>query len=74
MADKNMKTSKDAHEAFALSGEHQASFVQVMTLRDYFAGQALAGFAADGEAPFDGIVDMSWKLADKMLAARGEKP
>jgi hypothetical protein len=56
-----------------LENPTDASFTQVMTLRDYFAGQALAGFAADGEAPFEGIIDMSWKLADAMLKARGDQ-
>lgn len=50
-----------------------------MTLRDYFAGQALAGFMANANMPFAPdyaeveprqIADASYDIADAMLAAR----
>jgi hypothetical protein len=45
-----------------------------MTLRDWFAGQALAGlmFRADGPEQRREIASMCWVLADAMLAARKE--
>lgn len=47
-----------------------------MTLRDYFAGQALAGFCADPSITADSgqIAPVCYKFADSMLAAREEKP
>ncbi len=44
-----------------------------MTLRDYFAGQALAGVSESGVmADYDGahIAQVCWRLADAMLAER----
>ena len=49
-----------------------------MALRDYFAGQALAGWAADGQlkiqvghkAPFGSTANFAYQVADAMLAAR----
>ena len=52
-----------------------------MSLRDYFAGQALAGLCVpslkDGpitDWEFDEIAPVAWKAADAMLAAREAKP
>ena len=47
-----------------------------MSLRDYFAGQALAGICSDNEAT-DGmrpaaLARWCWKIADEMLKAREE--
>jgi hypothetical protein len=49
-----------------------------MTLRDYFAGKALAGlladsdgFVVDDKASFDFIAKKSFEYADAMLAQRG---
>ena len=45
-----------------------------MTLRDYFAGQALAGIASDPDIDIS-IYDRakwSYRMADAMLEARGE--
>ena len=44
-----------------------------MTLRDYFAGQALAGRLADSSTPFDIFAARyAYRIADIMLEARGE--
>ena len=48
---------------------------QGMTLRDFFAGQALAGIAARHSArSYESEVDEAFKYADAMLAARSAKP
>lgn len=44
-----------------------------MTLRDWFAGQAMAGISANPELahePYSEIAEWSYKQADEMLAAR----
>lgn len=44
-----------------------------MSMRDYFAGQAMAGLCAHpeaGELPNDSIACLSFALADAMLKAR----
>lgn len=45
-----------------------------MTLRDYFAGQAVAHIMAMhyGDAPDREIAKMAYEVADAMIAARGE--
>lgn len=51
-----------------------------MTLRDYFAGQALAGLCANSAAMFgghyqgdsDAIAMLAVRFADALLAARGD--
>jgi hypothetical protein len=48
-----------------------------MTLRDYFAGQALPALIADAYSPesyldFDNVFRHAYKFADAMLEARGE--
>lgn len=51
-----------------------------MTLRDWFAGQALAGllgghghvFIANGNSPRNGCVRMAFEYADLMLAERAK--
>jgi hypothetical protein len=48
-----------------------------MTLRDWFAGQALAGMCADpdmGSNTADAIAGSAYSLADAMLKAREVKP
>jgi len=46
-----------------------------MTLRDYFAGQALAGFiaASTGQVHCQPAARMCYHMADAMLAARERK-
>ena len=45
---------------------------QAVTLRDHFAGQALAGLCADQgtKAPYEAFAKSSYKMADAMLEAR----
>lgn len=72
-----MSTSKvDNPSAFphpGLPGSYQECG---MTLRDWFAGQALAGIGAawsrDGASPED-LAEFSYDLADAMLAARAQE-
>jgi hypothetical protein len=45
--------------------------VKGMTLRDYFAGQALLGLlASDVTSPLETFVKQSYRVADAMLKAR----
>ena len=65
---------KDAREIAAKHYERLQCFDQArsgMSLRDYFAGQALTGLLAhaSGEAP-ESSPSMAYKLADAMLAER----
>lgn len=42
-----------------------------MTLRDYFAGQAIIAYHADGNySSFEDVVNWCYQLADKMLELR----
>ncbi len=42
-----------------------------MSFRDYFAGKAMQGLIVDvGEPNYEGIADMSYRMADAMLKAR----
>jgi hypothetical protein len=46
-----------------------------MTLRDWFAGQALAGLTADPDMPtFHKCAEIAYACADAMLRAREVKP
>lgn len=65
--------SKSIRALNLLAGEPLA---RDMTLRDWFAGQALAGIRADSRLIDVGYWDCSrqaYKQADEMLAAREEK-
>lgn len=52
-----------------------AAFYHGMTLRDWFAGQALAGYASTLGAVevvrWERLADDAYRAADAMLAARG---
>lgn len=54
------------------NGSFSETFNPGMTLRDYFAGQALMGLCAmiDGPAPYKELVTASYVIADAMLKAR----
>jgi hypothetical protein len=75
-----MSAPNDGGSAFPHPGYHgvDGKFVDVphvgMTLRDWFAGQALAGFCANpvgisNWSP-DGIAQDAYKIADSMLVER----
>jgi hypothetical protein len=74
----NMTTKDDGGPAFpTLDNNGQGLVLREwgMTLRDWFAGQALAGFCADpsNHELFDDAMDAAqnaYELADAMLAAR----
>lgn len=71
-----MKTpSNDGGMAFptVFPAEHYGTGYRGMTLRDYFAGQVLAGQLASSSTPFDIFVARyAYRIADIMLEARGE--
>ena len=65
-------TIKDGGPAFPNSVQPDFQWAETgMSLRDWFAGQALAGLLAhaSGEDPHK-APGMAWKLADDMIAAR----
>ena len=75
-----MKKRFDGGPAFPEVGSydggcHDFSF-EGMTLRDYFAGQALAGLASDNELVMthEKMSEWCYTAADAMLAAREVKP
>jgi hypothetical protein len=74
-----MSTINDGGPAFPSDNFGQPSQIG-MSLRAYFAGQALAGLCVPGlkDGPitaweFDKIAPVAWKAADAMLAAREGK-
>jgi hypothetical protein len=68
-------STRDGGPAFPLHPGILAEWKQSagMTLRDYFAAQALAAFAldmSDSEITFDDVASNAYRLADSMLKAR----
>jgi hypothetical protein len=61
--------------AFPHPGTQHRVPSQGMTLRDYFAGQALAGYMASDERPsmWAGVAQDCYRVADAMIAARKEE-
>jgi hypothetical protein len=57
--------------AFPLSIEKEHFISLGMTLKDYYAGQALMGYLSNG-ASMDSAVHWSWQAAEKMLKKREE--
>jgi hypothetical protein len=70
---------KDGESAFPSLGGYYRHIMSDpgMTLRDWFAGQALTGLLSGNTRPpistINDIVLKSWNIADAMLAAREEK-
>jgi len=75
-------TINDGGPAFPMSYDNSLAYTypshQGMTLRDWFAGQALAGLLACGEAHDEHTDSVTagaaYKMADAMLKAREVKP
>jgi hypothetical protein len=75
-------TINDGGPAFPMSYDNSLAYTypshQGMTLRDWFAGQALAGLLACGEAHDEHTDSVTagaaYKMADAMLRAREVKP
>jgi hypothetical protein len=71
-----MNTINDGGPAFPSVGEgfgNPSYSAPGMTLRDWFAGQVLAGLCADpdmGSNTADAIAGSAYSLADEMLKAR----
>lgn len=70
-------SASDGGPAYPLPrGENQVDGTEGMSLRDYFAGQALAGYCAHpdlGTELVDKLAKWSYQIADAMLAER-DKP
>jgi hypothetical protein len=70
---------KDGGQAFPVAGTQYFPGKDGMSLRDWFAGQALAGWIAGERDPHASAWDHSWwareayKCADAMIAAREDK-
>lgn len=67
-----MSKKPENPEAFPLiSPDGETIFQTGMTLRDYFAGQAMIGFAYSApRLPPEKVAEGSYALADAMLAER----
>jgi len=75
---KNGGAAFPSGESYSVNGviNQRGPLNQGMTLRDYFATQALAGLLAAGDHDnftANAIAKDSYVLADAMLEARGEK-
>jgi len=65
----------DELQAFPMAiPENWDSIQDGMTLRDYFAGQALTGISSDPTIDISIVerAEWSYRMADAMLEARGE--
>ena len=75
-------TAIDNPPAFPLLGRSVNGDQEGMTLRDWFAGQALVGVAQEylhrngfhGDTLFENLATHSYRIADAMLAARKDRP
>ena len=66
-----MTTPKNGGPAFPTHSTMQPLDTRGMTLRDYFAGQALAGMLADPNVGTrEETAECAYDMADYMLAAR----
>lgn len=71
---------RDGGSAFPLQASHAVCIPSEgcrvapgMSLRDYFAGQALAGLVSLRSVSLDDAAVLSFVVADKMLSERGER-
>jgi len=70
----------DGGPAFPVAENHKVAadvpWTQGMTLRDWFAGQALVGMLGDSsfDAPEDRLAAGAYAMADAMLRARDVEP
>jgi hypothetical protein len=75
-----MSDMKDGGPAFPskINNDYEIAFFPGMTLRDWFAGQALMGMLACGYAHDENTSSFtaaaSYQMADAMLAAREVQP
>ena len=72
-----MNTIKDGGAAFPRSGNDDCTSEFGMTLRDYFAGQALVGMLSEGRSNSNAknwMPEEAYEIADAMLAAREATP
>lgn len=71
--------TKDGGPAFPNHGDNTPDYpiFDGMSLRDWFAGQALSGICANSEAwqglSHDSMISLAWLHADAMLKAREEQ-
>ena len=62
----------DGGPAFPIPTEYMTTEQPGMTLRDYFAGQALANhYTLDLDGIPCNVADFAYQVADAMIAARG---
>ena len=67
-----MSKPDDGGSAYPSQNGHY--FEPGMTLRDWFAGQALSTMREPEYASFEKIADLAYKTADAMLVARNNLP
>ena len=69
------ETAKTANGGPAFPGFEKGLPAPGMTLRDYFAGQALAGLLGDPNAggEFSAYANDAYRFADAMIEMRGAK-
>lgn len=68
-----MSAINDGGSAFPFPADHTCNGSNGMSLRDWFAGQALAGMCANPafyQTPSDKFAKVAFLRADAMLAAR----
>lgn len=67
-----MTAKKDRLGGYAFPGD--ATVMRGgMTMRDWFAGQALAGLASDDELTVEKMASIAYRAADAMIAERNQE-